>query len=181
MWNGSRVKTLARISLAVFFVPLCIAATCPNTGNTCPAGSGQVLVNGVCQCPAGQTLVNGVCTAATTQVTLRSETLTGANAVAPALTGQCGTGGVNTTNISNGTAGKQLHATVTCATAQSRPQIFITDGTTIIAQSSAVGIPGPSASTDGFPPASNNFQVRVRECAPNAAGRLYTITVTQDQ
>lgn len=181
MWSSSRVKTLARISLAVLSVPLCMAGTCPNTVTTCPVGSGQVLVNGVCQCPAGQTLVNGVCTSATTQVTLRSETLTGANNVAPILTGQCGTGGVNTTNIANGTAGKQLHATVTCNTAQSRPQIFITDGTTIIANSPAAGITGPSASTDGFPPASNNFQVRVRECDPNAAGRLYTITVTQDQ
>ena len=29
MLNSSRIKTLARISLAVLFVPLCLAGTCP--------------------------------------------------------------------------------------------------------------------------------------------------------
>jgi len=153
MLNLSRFKTFARICLAGVCLPVCLAGTCPQTTTPPPPGT----------------------------VTLRSETLTGAAASAPALTGQCGTGGVNTTNISNATAGKTLHASVTCTTAQSRPQIFITDGTTIIAASAAVGIAGPSASVDGLPPASNNFQVRVRECDPSAAGRLYTITVTQDQ
>jgi hypothetical protein len=107
-------------------------------------------------------------------------------AALPELTNQCSpntTKGANTnpTDIPNLVLGKALHASVEGSQGQLRPQLFITQGTQVFANSGNTGLTSNTATLDFTPTVGGAYQVRVRECSTTALPFSYDITVTQDQ
>jgi hypothetical protein len=156
MLKWSQCRTLARISLAILCVPICMAGTCPGTTPPPPPPPGNtVLFNGSLATSAG-------------------------SAIPVALACPPPAGGARGFIQSfNAVAAKLVTITVTGPTATSRPQIRVVD---ILGNQVANTGPTPTTQTNTttFTPATSNlFILQVNECANVAIGSVYTVQISQ--
>ncbi|HKQ47966.1 MAG TPA: hypothetical protein VJZ71_07855 [Phycisphaerae bacterium] len=153
MLNWPQYRTLARISLAILCVPICVAATCPGTTPT----------------PPGNTILldEAIATSAGTAIP--------ADVACPPPEG--GARGLAT--VFNAVEGKLVTITVEGPTANSRPQIRVQHILNFELANSGT-TPTTQINTITFTPlASTIFGLTVNECANVTIGSFYAVQVSQ--
>lgn len=155
MLNSFRFKTVARITLAVLCVPLCLAGTCPQTPPPPPP-------------PPGNTVLLSEMVASGAGV------FVGADKCATPAGGDRGF-----VRTFNALAGKLVSVTVTGPVTNSRPQIRVVD--LLATQVANTGnTPTTQTNTTTFTPsASQLFILQVQECANITVGSVYSVQVSQ--